>query len=523
LVRGRGDRLVVRARWQRKASSATSVAECLRDGMEQLRPNDSTLVVAGAADAACGMAEVEVPALKAGELRGALGFELARNCPLPTERVTWGYRVLSHRNGSRVAARLFYLRQMVWEHWLEAVGGLKLDALVPPQVALDPVLAEQPAALPLAGGARFAYQPTLDGGRALAPVNADSGGAFGVGDEPLAWGQLSLGPLQGLPADEQASYASAVLLGAYGASTALGEDADGALPVPYNLRPRRNQLNRFLAVVLALMLVVLGIVAGWREYVARKTCLAGLQAENARVDREIARATGGTAADSSAKAATEARDVLAKELKDATAELDRPTLPAVLVELTETVGENTWCTGFTWRDGSVSVELQEDEEDLELVRNLDLTPVIGDVLEESKRRVGTTVRRKLKMNARWDLSTEESSATPPRTRGKAEPQPDAATDATDEPEAAPDTAPDAPKEPPQDAAGDEPKIPVTPAPGVPPSMRHKPVGDEPKIPVTPAPGVPPPMRSKPTADKPKTSVTPVPAVPALVPAKKEER
>jgi hypothetical protein len=478
LVRGRGDRLLVRSRWQQKASSANSVAECLRDGMEQLRANDSVLVVAGAADAACGLAEVEVPALKTNELRGALGFELARNCPLPSERVVWGYRLLAQRSGNRLAARIFYLRQVAWEHWLEAVGGLKLDALVPPQVALDPVLAERPVSLSLVGGNRFAYRPTSEGGRSVAPVGPDSGDAFGAGDEPLAWDQLVLGPLQGLSADEQASYAPALLLGAYGVSPALGEDAEGALPVPYNLRPRRNQLNRFLAVALVLLLVSLGLAAVWREYVARKACLDGLRAENARVEREIERAAGGPAADSSAKVATAARELLAKELTDATAELDRPSLAAVLVELTETVGGSTWCTGFTWRDGSVSIELQEDEEDLDLVRNLDLSPVIGDVLEENKRRVGANVLRKLKMNARWDLSNE-TSETPTRpvkaTPEASEGGDDAASGTAAEPAVPGAPSPaltDGPKPRREPADGDV-KIPVTPPPGVPPSLREK--------------------------------------------------
>jgi hypothetical protein len=360
---------------------------------------------------------------------------------------------------------------MAWEHWLEAVSGLRVDALIPPQAVLDPILAERAVVLPLAGGGDFALRPTSEGTRMALPANATSEDAFGTGETPLAWDQLSPGPLTALAPEEQSSYVSAVLLGAYGLSPALDGDAEGAFVIPYNLRPQRNRLNRFLAVALFFLVAVVSVAAVWREYVARKTCLTELQAEVARLEREIERASGNTKTDASAKAADESREKLAKEMTDIVASLDRPSMAAALVELTEIVGDETWCTAFSWQDGSLSIELQEDEEDLELVHSLDLSPVIGDVLEESKRKSGNKYYRKLKMNARWDLSGESAK--------RAERQP---TEEPDEAGTEPPVAPD-----------------MAPPPGIPeavpdvPELDDAPDGD---VAPTPPPGVPPPMRTR---------------------------
>jgi len=403
LVRGRGERLAVLARWQARADASISLAECLAEGLDRLGTGESALVVAGAADAACGIAEASVPALKAAELRGALGFELARACPVPPDRIVWGYRLLPAEKGKRIPARLFFLRQTVWEHWLESVGDLKLDALVPPQAVLDPILAERDLVLPTGNGERFLFARTAKGGRALRPAD-DATDAFGNGPEPLAWNRLAPGPLAELPPEQQAAYAPAVVLAAYGTSRCLADDRGTGFPVPFNLQPRRNQLNRFLAAALVFLLVLLATTAVWREYAARHACLADLRAELARMNREIDSRTA-----QGAVYTEEAVSALAKELKEAGADIDRPSLAAVLLELTETVGPNSWSHKFDWVDGAVTIDIEETEEDLDLVRNLEVSPVIGDVLEENKTRSPGRVSRQLKMNARWDLDSEKRS------------------------------------------------------------------------------------------------------------------
>ncbi|MDX9980593.1 MAG: hypothetical protein RBU25_11265 [Lentisphaeria bacterium] len=416
LVRGRGERLAVQAHWQARADASASLAECLAEGLARLGTGESALVVAGAADAACGIAETTVPPLKTTELRGALGFELARACPLPPDRIVWGYRLLPAEKGKRVPARLFFLRQTAWEHWLESVGDLKIDALVPPQAALDPVLAELDLVLAAANGERFLFTRTGKGGRAVRPADATTP-AFGNGPQPLAWDRLVPGPLANLPADQQATYAPALVLAAYGTTRGLVDDRATGFPVPYNLQPRRNQLNRFLATALVVLLVSLAATAIWREIAARSTLLAELRAEQARLQQGIDQRTA-----SAGSVTEEATVALAKELEEARTDLDRPSLAAVLVELTETLGPNSWSHKFDWVDGAVTIDIEETDEDVDLVRNLEFSPVIGDVLEENKSRIVGKVNRQLKMNARWDMESERPGK--PEDKGSPAPVPE---------------------------------------------------------------------------------------------------
>jgi hypothetical protein len=86
----------------------------------------------------------------------------------------------------------------------------------------------------------------------------------------------------------------------------------------------------------------------------------------------------------------------------------------VLLELTETLGPNSWSHKFDWVDGAVTIDIEETDEDLDLVRNLEFSPVIGDVLEENKTRSVGKVNRQLKMNARWDMEGETPGRPEPR-------------------------------------------------------------------------------------------------------------
>lgn len=418
LVRGRGERIAVTAHWQARADADHPLAECLSEGLARLGNEEDALIVVGAADAACGMAEARVPALKTSELRGALGFELARACPLPPDRVVWGYRRLPVEKGKRLPARLFFLRQTTWEHWLESVGALKLDAIMPPQAALDPVLAERDLVLAAGNGERFLFARTAKGGRAVRKADDDTD-AFGNGPQPLAWERLLPGPLAELPAEQQAEYAPAIVLAAYGATRCLADDRETALPVPYNLQPRRNQLNRLLAAALLFLIATLGLSALWREYAARHETLRELRAETRRVNQEIDRRLGASGTHTEESLAN-----LGKEIEDAAAMLDRPSLTAVLVELTETVGHDSWCYKLDWNENTVTIEIEETEEDLDLVRNLEISPVIGDVLEESKTRSVGRVIRRLRMNARWDLPSERPGETADRNREATPPAPE---------------------------------------------------------------------------------------------------
>jgi hypothetical protein len=149
--------------------------------------------------------------------------------------------------------------------------------------------------------------------------------------------------------------------------------------------------------------------------------LYSIQAERRRLEAEIDDVA--TKIDPDAMKYMES---LRSEMTDAYSE--RPTLTMALLELTRTVGHDAWCQSLEWRDGSVTVQLKEDQEDVDLVRALEFSPVLGDVVQISKAvgPTGDSVRR-FQMNARYDIPGEKRPETPSAGAG----EPEAEGDRTD--------------------------------------------------------------------------------------------
>ncbi|MCK5801358.1 MAG: hypothetical protein KAI66_00930, partial [Lentisphaeria bacterium] len=181
------------------------------------------------------------------------------------------------------------------------------------------------------------------------------------------------------------------------------------LPLPYEFRPRRNRMSKLLAIGLAVYAVAAALVLAVREYGVRDTYLEFVSRQTVGVESMI---TGG--AKPMDKKRQEYVQTLREQLEEAESAYEkRPTLAAVLVDLTQTIGKEGWCDSFEWRDGTVTVQVRETEEDPDLRRNMELSPVLGDVLQTKRGPDGRGgFIRKFQMNARYDFEGEESKPAP---------------------------------------------------------------------------------------------------------------
>jgi Tfp pilus assembly protein PilN len=402
------DRCRVVQWWEVQKGPDRSIAETLVDGLRTLDPAGTSVVVAGGDDSACGCLDLEMPALRPEELRNALAFELRRCAPVPDERLTWAYRVLPGASGPRLRVRLYYVRQMVWEHWLDDVSGLThgLDMLLPPAAALDPVLAGVPVCLGSAD-LRSLYVPCQDGRREAvpAPEPAAAEGVFGSGLAPLTAACVDPGELSGQPAERQADFAAALVLAMYGISASFQADRRTGFELPHDLRPRRHRQSRLIAVALAIYTVVVGLYGAARLYADRRQQYAAVHEERLRIEAQVVETRTRLQAD-------EAK--LIEQLRVEITELvqPRPSLAAVLAEITRRVGHGGWCTSFRWSEGAVSLQLRESQEIEDLERTLESSPLLGDVRQESKKVQAGVTERKVEMNARYDLGSEQSAPPP---------------------------------------------------------------------------------------------------------------
>lgn len=409
LIARKGDRCVVTAHWHGSAGKNTSIAESLTSAKRTLGSNESIITLAGGCDSGWGMADVEMPELKNNELKNALAFELRKHTPIPTDKLLWGYRVINtNPQTGKLLVRLFYVRTETWRQWTDAVGGIgQVDMILPPPVALDPLLAEQTATIPGDNlSASFVFTPG-PAGRMMAPINllADTTEPRALKDL-LPLENLTLGSIADLPAAEQLHYAGAILLAVYGLTRELNRDLATVIRVPEPLRPRRYRGSQLLASLLAFYIcagLCFGSVRAIQNRIAR---LRHISSELSSVETQITSVhkqlnpTNVTFANS-----------IKQELNDVIS--ITPRFPNTLLELTRLIDAPSWMSSrLEWKDGQVSFQLQEVDSDLELATRLEHSPLLGDVRELSSsfdprenRRI-----RKFLLNARFDTDKEKQAA-----------------------------------------------------------------------------------------------------------------
>ncbi|MGI6356475.1 MAG: hypothetical protein ACOX6W_15490 [Lentisphaeria bacterium] len=408
-LRRSGDRCRVEAFWGDDTGRAVSLAETLAAGRRTLGGSEMTVCLAGATDSGWGMADVDMPNLKAAELRNALSFELRKHTPLPVERLTWGYRVLAKKNNeNRVLVRLYYLKSDIWRQWVEAASGLgQLDVLLPPPVALDPLLNGKTVFFPGRNTHDcFRFVPSGSGRAIVAAAGPESERPQTLA-EALPLEQMDFGGLKELPIEEQLSYVGALTLGVYGLTRSLSRDLSTLAPTPEGLRPRRNQGVRVLAYALGLYILGCLLIGGVRAGQSRLARLRLLESERQAIQTQTAILQKQLNPEVRAYAKT-----LKQELTDAIA--ITPSLPQALLELTRLIEPPTWMSGrFEWKEGGqVDFQIQEVESDPELATRLEYSPILGDVRElssvydarENKR------TRKFTLNVRYDTDKERAEA-----------------------------------------------------------------------------------------------------------------
>ncbi|NMA45995.1 MAG: hypothetical protein GX945_05475 [Lentisphaerae bacterium] len=404
----KGQRCLVSAHWHGGAGKNTAVAETLNNAKRALGNIDSYFTLAGGSEGGWGMADVLMPELKAEELKSALAFELRKHTPLPADKLVWGYRLIPSEAKNKLLVRLFYVRNETWRQWADAVGGIgQVDMILPPPVALDPLLAGQAVTIPGDSPANaFVFTPG-DPGRNMAPRSmADQAAGDGRLQEILPLDNLDLGSLKELPAAEQLRYAGAILLAVYGLTREAGRDQATVIRVPEALQPRRYRGFRLLATLLAIYIcagLFFGLVRAIQNRVAR---LRDINSELHSVETQINGLQKQLNPDNVAYA-----NAIKQELTEVVPEA--PTFPAELLELTRLIEAPSWMSSrLEWKDGQVSFQLEEEENDLELATRLEHSPILGDVREQSSTFDPRNNRRirKFLLNARYDTEKEQEAA-----------------------------------------------------------------------------------------------------------------
>jgi hypothetical protein len=428
----KGERCTVTGHWRGARVGNQSQAEVIESALSELKIGPETAVIVGGDFRKACFVDLRLPKMAHEMVRGALSFELTKHSPIPRDDIQWGYRVLGKLPGTEThQVRVTYFPRDQWEHWISAgsaIGG-GVDAIIPASGVLDPLMGGMPVGFAEdEQDLAFILQPHGQFGREIEVTSgaATIEGVFGLGQEPLAHPNLVPGGLAKVSAAEQRAFAASVLLGMYGVSEAFGRDRKTWLPVPLEMRPRRNRMQKTFTTLAAIYIV--GLI-----------CYFGMLKvyENHKKLQKV----------------TTAREKLAKEVKDIRPELipeglqfedleleiqeARSTMRSMglaLIAFTGLTGDELWATSFTWTDGGIRAELRAEEEATEAIEFLMRSRTLTDFRQEKSVRPGGeiiyTVNCRAKTHAELleeelELTDEQfvlRTATDPETTGLEPPE-----------------------------------------------------------------------------------------------------
>ena len=394
----------VTAHWRADSGGKPAgVAEALSTARRSLGLGDTDYCVAGPAGGGWGMADIQMPSLKAEALQSALAFELRKLTPVPAERMTWGYRMLGHADDGKMRIRIFYARTDFWRKWLETANGLThLDMLSPAPVLLDPIFAENTVTFTTDGV--FSYVPGVNG-REIVP-----GGDAATLESMLPNDGLDIGTLSEVDEESRRGFAEAICMALYAMGREVSKDSETMPSIPSHFKPARYLAVKSLsACLLAVMLLFLGmgLVKALQQRTAR---LRLIKKDISAVDAQIKSLRDSVMANG---------EQAAKNLEAEIAKYNfgTPELPEVLMEITDLVNPPAWLSGaFEWNADyassvvSISFTVREpigDSNNNDLMSRLNRSPILGDAVEnKSSNRVGFAERR-VTLKARYDTPDEK--------------------------------------------------------------------------------------------------------------------
>jgi len=402
--------------WRADANADEPVSARLAQGARRLGIDENTIVLLGGADLNYGIVDLKLPALPPAELQNALSFALVKHAPISTEKLVWGYRIVRDRKQDGLDVRLVYMRDSEWGKWLEECSGFGrgIDLILPPAAALDPVLTGHDVYVSSARNGSVCFRAKPDGTREPAARVGDDG--FGVGESPISLSGLDIGTqLTRMPAEEQREFVPALLLSMHGVGHSLASDKRTWVPVPYQLRPQRNRYSRFLAALLVLALVGVASLFVAREYAAANSHYMDLKKQCADLETQTTELKKEGDPSETIKA-------LAEELAEV--RVERPSLGAALIELTQLTSDALWVKYFNWTDGKIEIEFSTEDEQADIRTKIESSPIFDGVMLNRKSIDAhgvTSVRLTMFVGYTGDYRMPPTASSPPPVRDDSEP------------------------------------------------------------------------------------------------------
>ncbi|MCH2208257.1 MAG: hypothetical protein MK132_20630 [Lentisphaerales bacterium] len=290
--------------WTEKASSSGGVAASLSKGQSALGLKENDTVIVGEMGMRCSFTDLQMPAMQPKDIQRSLSFSLSSHFPVDPENLHWAFRIVKEKDASGQAiVRLLAIENKHWDDWLDSVGTLKVDQIIPAVAVADSVL-EKPVFIPksdnLQSSKIVAGESSLDSTSTESKgflINKNEEGlqvvsickeqdledTFGAGENPLSSENLDLGALSEKSGDYQKRFAQAVLMALHGLTANQKLEAETSFPVPVEMSPKRNVFLTTLCSALAVYLLALGIFQVSKFIGTRKKEAANIRAVTEKI------------------------------------------------------------------------------------------------------------------------------------------------------------------------------------------------------------------------------------------------
>ena len=410
------------AHWRGARIGNQSQAEVIESALSELKiGTETTVIVGGDFRKAC-FVDLRLPKMAHELVRGALSFELTKHSPIPLDDIQWGYRVLGKLPGTEThQVRVTYFPRAQWDHWISAGSaiGSGVDAIIPASGVLDPMMGEIPVGFAESDSdIAFVLRPHGNYERDIEVTGgaATTEGVFGLGHEPLAHPNLAPGELANLSAAEQRSFAPSVLLAMYGVSEAFTRDRRTWMPVPLEMRPRRNRMQKTFTTLAAIYIVGLLCYFGMLKVYENHKKLEKVTAQRVKLAKEVKAIMPGVIPEGMAF------EDLELEIQESRTTMR--SMGLALIAFTGLTGDELWATSFSWTEGNIRAELRAEEEATEAVEFLMRSATLTDFRQEKSVRPGGEIVYTINCRAKTfnELMEEELSLIDEEFVARVEPE-----------------------------------------------------------------------------------------------------
>lgn len=291
LMSKEGSKYKVLNHWSEKASSGAGVANSLSKGQAALGLKENDFVIVGEMGMRCSIKDLQLPCMPAKDLERSLSFSLASHFPVDPADLHWAFRVVNEKDISgQSLVRLMAIENNVWNDWLDSVGTLKVDQILPAAAVADTVLGSDvfiPKSDNLKAKANteasssdkgFLLSKNEDGLQTVSICSEESlESTFGAGDSPLETDVLDSGSLSSISPETQKRFSQAIILAMHGLTVNLKKEVETGFKIPQEMTPKRNVLLTTICSALAIYILALGIFQASRYIGTRKKEAASIK------------------------------------------------------------------------------------------------------------------------------------------------------------------------------------------------------------------------------------------------------